>query len=399
MKIDRRNPLHWLYLALFAANVLAALALRRLRRPAARKRVVLYGHKLNGNLLALYRRLETDPGFETVFLTLDPAYARELRARGVNRRLAILPHCATLLAGADAIVSDHGLHALGLLLGRSDVRFVDVWHGIPFKGFDADDFVVQRRYDEVWVASPMLRELYARRFGFDEYRVHVTGYARTDRLVRRQDDVDALRRSFGLGKGPVVLFAPTWRQDDRGRSLYPFGLPEQAFLDHIQQICRPHGATVVVRAHLNSPRRTAARHDSVVSLPHADFPDTEGLLLLSDVLVCDWSSIAFDFLLLDRPTIFLDVPAPFGKGFALGPEHRFGPVVGDPETLGSRLEQAMARPESYRAEFGARHAAERAAVYGGFADGGSSERGVARLARLVESRRPRGNGGQPDAPC
>ena len=28
-------------------------------------------------------------------------------------------------------------------------------------------------------------------------------------------------------------------------------------------------------------------------------------------------SIAFDYLLLDRPTLFLDIPAPFKKGFSL----------------------------------------------------------------------------------
>lgn len=382
MKVDRRNPLHWLYLALFTANVLAALALRPLRRRRPRRRILLYGHKLNGNLLALYRRLASAPEYEVVFLTLDPAYGRALAAQGTHCQLAITPGCARWLATADAVVSDHGLHAIGLMLGRSDLKFIDVWHGIPFKGFDADDFRVQRRYDEVWVASPCLRELYTGRFGFDPARVHATGYARTDRLLQPDADRGALRRQFGLGDGPVVLFAPTWQQDERGRSLYPFGLAEGAFLDALAQACRPYGATVAVRPHLNSPLSAPAR-DSVVYLPHARYPDTEALLLASDVMVCDWSSIAFDYLLLDRPTLFLDVPAPFRKGFSLGPEHRFGPVVGDLAALRQRLDQALGRPAAYRAEFGARQDAERAAIYGGFADGRSAERCVARLARLL----------------
>lgn len=387
MKINRRNPLHWLYLVLFMANVLVALVLRPLlRRPPRRRRVVLYGHKLNGNLLGLYRQLERTPDFEAVFLTMDPAYGRELRAQGANWRLAIAPGCAVLLATADAVISGHGLHAISVMVGRSNLKFVDVWHGIPFKGFDADDFRVQHRYDEVWVSSPLLRDVYVQRFGFDAARVHATGYARTDRLVQRQDDVEALRRSLGLRDGPVVLFAPTWQQDDRGRSLYPFGLDEQTFLVALEQACGRHGATLVLRTHLNSPVAGQAPRESVVYLPHTAFPDTEALLLVCDVLVCDWSSIAFDYLLLDRPTLFLDVPAPFRKGFSLGPEHRFGPVVSDLDALRGRLEQALADPQGYRAEFGARHAAERAAVYGEFADGRAAERGVERLKRLVESR-------------
>jgi CDP-glycerol glycerophosphotransferase (TagB/SpsB family) len=382
MKIDRRSPRHWLYLALFAANVLAALLLRPLRRRGPRRRIVLYGHKLNGNLLALYRRLASVPDYEVAFLTLDPAYARALAAQGANHQLATTPGCARWLATAAAVISDHGLHALGLMLGRSDLKFIDVWHGIPFKGFDADDFRVQHRYDEVWVASPLLRKLYTGRFGFDPARVHTTGYARTDRLVKPAADRSALRRQFGLGDGPVVLFAPTWQQDARGRSIYPFGLDAGAFLDALARTCRPHGATVVVRAHLNSALTAPAR-ESAVYLPHAQFPDTEALLLASDVLVCDWSSIAFDYLLLDRPTLFLDVPAPFRKGFSLGPEHRFGPVVSDLEALRQRLDQALGQPAAYRAEFGARHQAERAAIYGDFADGRAAERGAERLAQLL----------------
>lgn len=386
MKINRRDPLHWLYLVLFMANVLVALALRPLRRRNRRKRVVLYGHKLNGNLLGLYRQFERTPDFEVVFLTMDPAYGRDLQAQGANWRLAISPRCAALLATTDAIISGHGLHAMSLMVGRCDVKFVDVWHGIPFKGFDADDFRVQHRYDEIWVSSPLLREVYIKRFGFDPARVHATGYARTDRLVRPQEDVASLRRGLGLRDGPVVLFAPTWQQDDRGRSLYPFGLDEQTFLGALEQACGRHGATLVLRTHLNSPVAGLAPRESVVYLPHTAFPDTEALLLACDVLICDWSSIAFDYLLLDRPTIFLDVPAPFRKGFSLGPEHRFGPVVGDLDGLRQRLAQALAEAERYRAEFGARHAAERAAVYGEFADGHAAARGVERLRRLLERR-------------
>ena len=78
MKIDKTNPGHWLLLALFGLNVFAAMLwrpFRRRRRPGART-VVLYGHKLSGNLLAIYRRLREAhrDEFRPVFLTMDSAY-------------------------------------------------------------------------------------------------------------------------------------------------------------------------------------------------------------------------------------------------------------------------------------------------------------------------------------
>src|SRR5690606_21993965 len=121
--------------------------------------VVLYGHKLGGNLLALRRQAYADGGWRMVFLTMDASYARELRKDGVEACIATRPACIALLARARAVVSDHGLHSMQWMPGRSSLKFFDVWHGIPFKGFDADDFRLQQRYDEVWVASGLLKDL------------------------------------------------------------------------------------------------------------------------------------------------------------------------------------------------------------------------------------------------
>ncbi|AHE96958.1 CDP-glycerol glycerophosphotransferase family protein [Thioalkalivibrio paradoxus] len=388
MKIDKTNPVHWLLLALFGLNVVAALVwrpFRRRNRPGPRT-VVLYGHKLSGNLLAIYRHLRTGhrDEFRPVFLTMDPAYHRDLTMAGEDACLAAMPSCAKLLASAEAIISDHGLHALQPMLGRSDLKFFDVWHGIPFKGFDADDFRVQHRYDETWVASPLLSSLYTDRFGFDPARVKVTGYGRTDALVVPQESHQAIRNRLGLqhvAGRKLVLFAPTWKQDASNRSLFPFGIDGREFMEALAEVCQRNNASVLFRAHLNAKDPVPLPADGVFPLPFADYPDTEAILQLSDVLICDWSSIAFDFLLLDRPTLFLDVEPPFRKGFSLGPEYRFGPVVSDLPDLLRQLERSLADPEGYRSEYGARHEAIREQVYGSFADGRSAERCVQRLNR------------------
>ena len=378
MKVDRRNPVHWAYLAAFMANVLAAIVLR----PFVRRRgcVLLYGHKLAGNLKPILRELQALEGApKTAFLTMDPAYHRALRAAGEPSVLAISPRCIPWLAGADGIITDHGLHSMQPMLSLSDARFFDVWHGIPFKGFDAEDFRVQRRYDEAWVASPRLVDLYIGKFGFERGRVHATGYARTDMLVRRDLDIAATRRAFGLPvQGPVILFAPTWKQDAQHRSVFPFGQDEAAFLGALSRLGARTGATVALRAHLNSAQ-AAGDHPHVVQVPYARFPDTEALLLCTDVLVCDWSSIAFDFLLLDRPTVFLDVEPPFAKGFSLDASHRFGAIVDDMGALLAQLAHCIQDPAAYWSAHGEAHLRIKAQVYGDYADGRAAERCVARL--------------------
>ncbi len=384
MKVDKRNPLHWLKLALFAINVMAGIALRAFRRQRPRSQIVLYGHKLSGNLLAIHRRLRRfhRQEFDVTFVTMDSAYHHELSTAGVSSVLATSPALASLLARTEAVISDHGLHAMSPMLRFTSVKFFDVWHGIPFKGFNSDDFRTQHRYDEAWVASPMLKKMYIDRFGFEPENVFATGYARTDRLVKASESVEEARNRLGLEGsdiGKIVLFAPTWKQDSGQRSIYPFGVDEQTFLSTLSAMATRARATVVVRAHLNSTDGGGKAWPRIVNRSFAQFPDTEELLLVSDILVCDWSSIAFDFLLLARPAVFLDVEPPFAKGFSLDASYRYGAIATGFEQTVGLLEAYLDRPDSYRREFGLSADGIRRAIYGEMADGEATTRCVERL--------------------
>lgn len=389
MKISKSRPLHWLYLAAFSLQALLGLCGRLFARRKGRRPVILYGHKLNGNLLGLYTHLEFAAGecFAPVFLTMDRAYHRELAAAGIDSCWACSPRCAALLARAAALVSDHGLHSLQPLhlhYRRAGLRLFDVWHGIPFKGFDADDFRVQHHYDEVWVASELNRKLYVERFGFKPECVAVTGYARTDKLLPPELKTREARDVLGLAPtGKLILFAPTWAQDTQGRSIFPFGHSAAEFLNALSLLGRRHQATFALRTHLNSDDAGGADYPNIIRLPSSSHPDTEGILLASDLMICDWSSIAFDYLLLDRPTFFLDVPPPFRKGFSLGPEYRFGEVVQDLPALLESLESCLLQPEQYWQAHRERHQRIKQEVYGEAADGKAAERCVKRLQHHV----------------
>lgn len=383
--------MHWLQLGLFFTQSCLGLLSRALGMKSGSDRVLLYGHKLNGNLLALYKYLEnrTETGIVPVFLTMDRTYERRLRSEGVRSAWVGGTGGAKLLAGAAALVSDHGLHALQplqQLYRHFGLRFFDVGHGIPFKGFDADDYKSQHRYDETWVASDLNRELHVQRFGFDPDRVVATGYARTDRLVTKAEDDANLRAMLGLPPtGALILFAPTWKQDAVKRSLYPFGSSEYEFLGALSVLAAKYGASVVLRSHLNSGDVVGQGCLNVYSLPSARYPDAEAVLLACDMLICDWSSIAFDYLLLDKPAFFLDVEPPFRKGFSLGPQYRYGSIVPDLSALLAALEQCLVDRDHYWQVHGPMHGSVKERVYGGLADGRSAARCVQRLMASISS--------------
>jgi CDP-glycerol glycerophosphotransferase len=387
LKIDKKNPRHWVCLLLFGINVMCAIVCRPfVRRRGAERLVILYGHKLAGNLLALHRHVKAtnEPDIHMVFLTMDKHYHRQLVAEGIASVLATSYACQRLLRRASVVISDHGLHVLSALLGRPGIRFVDVWHGFGFKGHHYDDFRVLRRYDEVWVDSPLQRSFYIERFGFAPDRVFATGYARIDALVRRTADRIALRRRFGLPEaGKVVLFAPTWQHAGLGRGQFPFDVSPERFYAAMAAFAVRTDCTFVTRAHLNAPIREVHSEPRLRFLPFSEYPDTEALLLACDVLLADWSSIVFDWLLLDRPTIFLDVPPPFPVGSTLQPGHRYGHLVKDMTELVHTLDRHVACPDDYTSRYGAQAALVRHEVFGDCADGQATQRCINRLNALM----------------
>jgi CDP-glycerol glycerophosphotransferase (TagB/SpsB family) len=282
-----------------------------------------------------------------------------------------------------AMITDHGLHAMRPFISLTNILFIDVWHGIPFKGFVPDDFRVQHRYHEVWVSSPLLKGIYQDKFGFRADIVHALGYARADRLFLRQSPDPLFREKASIPAGNrVVLYAPTWQQDDKGRELFPFGESQDSFIQHLSDVCRQHSATLVIRSHLNASIGTRT-FDNVRYCSMKDYPDAEDLLLQTDILICDWSSIAFDYLTLNRPTLFLEVEPPFKNDFSLDKNYRFGKVVSSMGMLCDTLARTLEIPESYVKEQAELHRTITSAVYGQNNDGNAANRQLAKLSGLI----------------
>ena len=386
MKINKKNPLHWLLLLQQGIYTVIASLFRLVGTGKTKPVVVLYGHQLSGNLKALYDEWHRNRSqdFEFYFLSLDPQYSRKLRTEGAQ-----VLQCSRLrdmlkVGSARAIITDHGLHAMRPFLTLTDIILIDVWHGIPFKGFTPENFRVQHRYQETWVSSPALQRIYEQQYGFSPEKIINLGYARADKLFRKEPPRSNVSRLLNIPSGnKIVLYAPTWQQDDNGRELFPFGTNQQEFIKSLHEVCAKYSATLLIRSHLNASIQqgdmAGVRYCSM-----KDFPDTEDILQNTDVLICDWSSIAFDYLALARPVIFLDVEPPFKNGFSLGPEFRYGDIAGCMKTLTHSLNEILSQPEEFLHARNEKYAQVTREAYGENTDGTASAKQLEHLWSLVQ---------------
>ncbi len=388
MKIDRKNPKHWMVLAVTGINTVFAILYRNISGKREQKRVLFYGHKFNGNLRSFYEHLaKNHPDFEPYFLTMDSNYSKNLPS-GVKVLKTTSLMDMMKVARASVMFTSHGSHALVFLNKYSDMNFVDVWHGVSFKGWGKSSFGEQKDYEEIWVTSKFIKDVYVRRFGFKREKVRVTGYGRTDQLINGSLDKAKIISKYKIPKAKkYILIAPTWKQDVSGRNVLPFDTPEDAFFRELDDTARKHDAHVIFRTHLNSNEDINVSHLTNTSfMPYSKYEVVEDFLFIADILVTDWSSVGIDYLPLKRPAIFLDVPAPFKHGFELGPEHRYGDVVGNFEELNKSLEKYLKSPEKFLKLHTKDIARTIAAAYGSSLDGKSLERYYENLANLIDEK-------------
>ncbi|MCI5197692.1 MAG: CDP-glycerol--glycerophosphate glycerophosphotransferase [Candidatus Electrothrix sp. AW5] len=389
MKINKKNPFHWLSLFWVGMLLVLFLPLRLMRRTTKKRTVILYGHKLHGNLNAIYeyslKHKERIHNFQIFSLTMDLQYYREINNKP-NILFALHPFHLKKIVLADCIISDHGLHSLKLLLKLTNITFIDVWHGIPFKGFIPADFATQHQYDEVWVSSKHLQSLYCDTFGFQKNRVQVTGYGRTDLIRNYHTYKNQIRAKLNIPNNKkVILFAPTWKQDTKNREEIPFNLTQEYFLNSLEDFAVKNNACLIIRYHLNSNQGGSFDNQNILHLPLQKHPNSEEIIAVTDCLITDWSSIAFDMMVLDKPIIFLDVPSPFKNGFSLPPDYRVGDRIRNLPQLIASLTEACLSEDHYMEKHKKEYQRIKKIVYDNTTDGKATERYVERLEILLKN--------------
>lgn len=152
----------------------------------------------------------------------------------------------------------------------------------------------------------------------------------------------------------------------------------------MENVGRRNNATVIFRAHLNTGDSIKVdQYDHIHVMSSSVYPVAEEFLFVSDLLVTDWSSMATDYLVLQRPTLFLDVPAPFSKGFTLGPEHRFGEIVDSMEKLVMSIDTYLEQPEAFLKKYEKQMNHTIKAAYGSTLDGRARDRYLMNLKKMV----------------
>jgi len=285
-----------------------------------RSRVVLataHSARLAGNLASIRDDLgRRHPELPIVVLARRPA-------RGLRDRIGALGQAATAgyyLATSRVFIVDDYFFPIYVIQPRPGTTIIQTWHAcgafkkvgysLLDKTFGADEELTRRvrihsNYDVCLVASKSSAPHYAEAFGQPLERFESRfGIPRTDvffgeeQLARTRE---AVRRRYGLLDGRrVILYAPTFRGDTIASARATDDLDLELLHETLGE-----DHVVLVRLHPFIHSRTVIGPSLAgFAIDVSDYPDINELMLVSDVLVTDYSSAIFEYALLGRPMVF-----------------------------------------------------------------------------------------------
>ena len=257
--------------------------------------------------------------------------------------------------------------------GPKTSRRINISHNQPTK-FEAYPKEYVRNYDVHFLTGPLHRDQYEHMFalhGLDRSKFQLTdvGYPKSDALHQGQYERASVLAELGLDASRrTVLYAPAW---DPGGSLRSFGdqvLEQLLSLDDVNVIVKLHPVSHTPPSSSSYDFYTGGvdwterfrKYESNPRFRHVTYFQVDPLLIAADLLVTDFSSVALEFVGLDRPIIYLDCPEYFERtlklpGYETDPVYvktnpranagrHVGIVVEDVETLAPVVTEALANP-------------------------------------------------------
>ena len=189
---------------------------------------------------------------------------------------------------------------------------VNLWHGMPLKSIGR--FVKgcenekQNYFSHIIATSPFFAEVMCKAFDAKREQVIITSQPRCDDMYKSAPKPDFLE-----GFDKIIFWLPTFmsskklgRQDGEYKNINPY---DADFLNEINEILKQNSMLLLIKPHPMDDADIAKTDFSNIKVTtdaelYKKNLNLYDVLRDTDALVTDFSSIYFDFMMLDRPIAF-----------------------------------------------------------------------------------------------
>jgi len=205
--------------------------------------------------------------------------------------------------------------------------YLQTWHGTPLKRLahdiqldnkNATFYRSQMSYNEMvasydqdvkkydYMISPnhFCTDIFPSAFHISKEKLIETGYPRNDFITNAtKEDIKNIKNKLNIPLDKkVILYAPTWRDNSYVASGYTFELKADF---HLWKNILGNDYVIIFKPHYNIINRFK-NDESLKGFLYSISAEAEinELYVISDVLITDYSSVFFDYAVLNRPIYF-----------------------------------------------------------------------------------------------
>lgn len=196
----------------------------------------------------------------------------------------------------------------GLNFDAKNVCHVQTWHGTAIKKIGTDssgDGFGQTKDTPVslWLAQcPHDVDVFSRAMGVSRNVIKMMGLPRNDVLATYNEEKQKeLKKKLGIAENKkVILYAPTYREFSRDAANNCVIAPPINLELWKEKLCNEY--VLLFRAHYEVVQSLNIEDDDFCK-DVSSYPDLNELMMASDVLLSDYSSIYFDYAILGKPML------------------------------------------------------------------------------------------------
>ena len=286
---------------------------------------------------------------------------------------------------------------------NKNTRYIQTWHGTPLKKLaldmdkvnssettDIEDYKAKfKKNSSLWdyliSQNSYSSKIFKRAFAFDGEMLEI-GYPRNDILINENNEtkINEIKERLNIDKDKkIILYAPTWRDNEfHKKGIYKFATEmdfnamKNALSDEYVLIVKFH---YLVKDEINWDEY----RDFIIECN--EMWDIQELYLISDILITDYSSVMFDYALLNRPILFFTYDLDFYKDnlrdFYFDINTVPGPLIETTEDLVDFIKNNS--KEDYFEKYGTKYQAFKE-TYNEFDKGSSCQSVIELVERLSE---------------
>lgn len=277
---------------------------------SGKKRILFYSENGNepiGNLKYLYEYMKKNEAVKVK----EFCFNLHRKKNPIELVIAVIK-----IAFSDIVVVDNYVAVINSLSISKKQKIVQLWHaGVGFKSVGYARFgkdggahpfkSSHRKYDLAIVDDEKLIDVYKEVFGAKEDIFRVYGMPRLDGYFNKTRIDEVTQKLFSekpaLRGKKIVLFSPTYRGVTHDDAYYDYNKID---LNEIFRFCKENDFCFVIKMHPFIKEKIGIPEEYKNLIIDCSDYDINDLIYISDIMITDYSSCAYEFSFFRRPLIF-----------------------------------------------------------------------------------------------